>query len=87
MSKRTQTKPMRGGAKKSSKSRKGKSGKPKKLSSKLKPNEAYCVHPACRKRVVMHNAKDVDKQTKNRKIKMRQGTCEKGHKVFKVVGN
>jgi len=90
MAKRTQVKPMRGGKKSASKSKgKGRksAGKPKKLSTKLKANEAYCVHPACRKRVMLINPKEITKQTKNRKIKMMHGTDDKGHKVYKIVGN
>jgi hypothetical protein len=59
----------------------------KKMTRKLKPNEAYCVHPDCRGPVVINNPVDLTKKTKNRTIKMRKGTDNKGHNVFKVVGN
>ena len=59
----------------------------KKMKRKLKPNEAYCVHPDCRGPVEIINPVDLSKKTKNRVIKMRKGTDKKGHNVFKVVGN
>ncbi len=61
--------------------------KSKKMTRKLKPNEAYCVHPDCRKAVEIINPVDSTKQTKHRLIKMRKGKDAKGHNVYKLVGN
>jgi len=85
-------KPMNGGSKKSMKGgnkkvsmKGGKSKKSGKSKKPMKDNEAYCM--VCKARVVVHDAKDVTKQTKTRKMVMRQALCPKGHPTYRIVGN
>jgi hypothetical protein len=77
-------KPMNGGNKKVS-MKGGKSKKSGKSKKPMKDNEAYCM--VCKARVVVHDAKDVTKQTKTRKMVMRQALCPKGHPTYRIVGN
>jgi hypothetical protein len=82
MAKRTHTKRAIGGSSK----KKHTTVKSKKVHRKLKPDEAWCVHRECKGPVVMKNPVEFTKQTKNRLVKMKKGTCPKGHNVYRLVG-
>jgi hypothetical protein len=71
-------KKMNGGASKKMTKKSKKSKKP------MKANEGYCM--MCGKRVVMHDSKDITKETSKRTMKMRVGKCPANHTVYKIVG-
>ncbi len=72
------SKKMNGGSSKKMTKKSKKSKKP------MKDNEGYCM--MCGKRVVMHDAKDITKETSKRTMKMRVGKCPANHTVYKIVG-